>query len=64
MFKFIPRNKYFKDKNKLLLYEGNKIYSRINKDDKDVREIVKIFHWCVEWSPLILAWLESLDKLL
>lgn len=31
-------------KNKWPFYEGNKIYSRINKDDKDVRERVKIFH--------------------
>lgn len=31
-------------KNKWLFYEGNEIYSRINKKDKDVREIVKTFH--------------------
>lgn len=37
----------------MAIYEGNKTCSRINKNDKDVREITKIFHWCVEWSLLM-----------
>lgn len=63
---FISRNKWFEMRNKWLFYEGNETFSVIkNKHtDRGVRGIVTIFHWSVEWSILILAWLESLDKLL